>query len=96
MRACIEEILRHRAEDESNKIIARCLDICDGTVTLHVKAILHKLEFALRVEVAVFAAQRNLGGKLSPQVCRAFDGQFVCCRARGTRTHRHSNRSGHG
>ena len=57
------EILRHLAEGESNKIIARCLGICDGTVKLHVKAILRKLGLSSRVEAAVFAAQRGLGGK---------------------------------
>ena len=57
------EILRHLAEGESNKIIARCLGICDGTVKLHVKAILRKLGLSSRVEAAVLAAQRDLGAK---------------------------------
>ncbi len=57
------EILRHLAEGESNKIIARCLGICDGTVKLHVKAILRKLGLSSRVEAAVLAAQRGLGAK---------------------------------
>jgi len=54
------EILRHLAEGESNKIIARRLGICDGTVKLHVKAILRKLGLSSRVEAAVLAAQRGL------------------------------------
>lgn len=58
------EILRHLADGESNKTIARCLGICDGTVKLHVKAILRKLGLSSRVEAAVLAAQRGLGVKL--------------------------------
>jgi len=57
------EILRHLAEGESNKIIARHLGISDGTVKLHVKAILRKLGLASRVEAAVLAVQRGLGVK---------------------------------
>ncbi len=57
------EILRHLAEGESNKIIARRLGICDGTVKLHVKAILRKLGLSSRVEAAVMAAQRGLAVK---------------------------------
>jgi two-component system nitrate/nitrite response regulator NarL len=57
------EILRHLAEGESNKIIARRLGICDGTVKLHVKAILRKLGLSSRVEAAVLAAQRGLGAR---------------------------------
>jgi two-component system nitrate/nitrite response regulator NarL len=34
------EILSHVAEGQSNKMIARALNITDGTVKLHVKAIL--------------------------------------------------------
>ncbi len=57
------EILRHLAEGESNKIIARQLGICDGTVKLHVKAILRKLGLSSRVEAAVLAAQRGLAAR---------------------------------
>ena len=57
------EILRHLAEGESNKIIARHLGISDGTVKLHVKAILRKLGLSSRVEAAVLAVQRGLGVK---------------------------------
>jgi two-component system nitrate/nitrite response regulator NarL len=57
------EILGHLAEGASNKIIARRLGICDGTVKLHVKAILRKLRLSSRVEAAVMAAQRGLGVK---------------------------------
>ncbi len=54
------EILCHLAEGESNKVIARNLSISDGTVKLHVKAILRKLEVHSRVEAAVMAVERRL------------------------------------
>ena len=53
------EILCHLAEGESNKVIARNLGISDGTVKLHVKAILRKLEVHSRVEAAVMAVKRS-------------------------------------
>lgn len=54
------EILGLLAEGQSNKVIARNLDISDGTVKLHVKAILRKLEIHSRVEAAVMAVQHGL------------------------------------
>ncbi|MEA3292124.1 MAG: response regulator [Pseudomonadota bacterium] len=54
------EILCHLAEGESNKVIARNLDISDGTVKLHVKAILSKLGVHSRVEAAVMAVEKGL------------------------------------
>ena len=54
------EILCHLAEGQSNKVIARNLNISDGTVKLHVKAILRKLEVHSRVEAAVMAVERRL------------------------------------
>ena len=59
------EILCHLAEGQSNKVIARNLGIADGTVKLHVKAILRKLEVHSRVEAAVIAVEQNLCGKRS-------------------------------
>jgi two-component system nitrate/nitrite response regulator NarL len=53
------EILCLLAEGQSNKLIARNLGISDGTVKLHVKAILRKLEVHSRVEAAVMAVERN-------------------------------------
>jgi two-component system nitrate/nitrite response regulator NarL len=55
------EILEHIAGGLSNKMIARALDITDGTVKLHVKAILRKLGLRSRVEAAVTAAEHGLG-----------------------------------
>lgn len=54
------EILCHLADGQSNKVIARNLGISDGTVKLHVKAILRKLNVHSRVEAAVIAVERNL------------------------------------
>jgi two-component system nitrate/nitrite response regulator NarL len=55
------EILEHVAEGSSNKMIARALEITDGTVKLHVKAILRKLGARSRVEAAVRAVEHGLG-----------------------------------
>lgn len=55
-----QEILCHLAEGQSNKTIARQLGISDGTVKLHVKAILRKLDVHSRVEAAVIAVERGL------------------------------------
>lgn len=54
------EILGHLAAGKSNKAIARDLGISDGTVKLHVKAILRKLVVHSRVEAAVMAVERGL------------------------------------
>ena len=55
------EILAHVAMGLSNKMIARALEIADGTVKLHVKAILRKLGMRSRVEAAVAAVEHGLG-----------------------------------
>ena len=57
------EILGLLAEGLSSKGIARNLGISDGTVKLHVKAILRKLEVHSRVEAAVMAVQHGLNKK---------------------------------
>ena len=54
------EILCLLAEGQSNKVIARNLGISDGTVKLHVKAILRKLGVHSRVEAAVIAVEQGL------------------------------------
>lgn len=58
------EILVHIAEGQSNKVIARELDITDGTVKLHVKAILRKLGVHSRVEAAVIAVESGMNKKV--------------------------------
>jgi two-component system nitrate/nitrite response regulator NarL len=53
------EILTHLARGESNKTIARALDISHDTVKLHVRHILTKLNLNSRVEAAVFAVEQR-------------------------------------
>ena len=55
------EILEHLARGFSNKMIANALAITDGTVKLHVKAILRKLGLRSRVEAAVSAVEHGMG-----------------------------------
>jgi len=62
-----QEILCHLAEGFSNKVIARRLGISDGTVKLHVKAILRKLDVHSRVEAAVIAVERGLCERSPPR-----------------------------
>ncbi len=54
------QILSHLALGESNKVIARALDISHDTVKLHVRHILSKLSMSSRVEAAVFAVEHKL------------------------------------
>ncbi|MDE1950226.1 MAG: DNA-binding response regulator, partial [Burkholderiales bacterium] len=53
------EILAHLSHGESNKTIARALDISHDTVKLHVRHILTKLNLNSRVEAAVFAVEQR-------------------------------------
>lgn len=59
------EILSHLSRGESNKAIARNLDISHDTVKLHVRHILAKLNLSSRVEAAVFAVEHRVapGGR---------------------------------
>ncbi|HQT69376.1 MAG TPA: response regulator [Thiobacillus sp.] len=54
------EILTHLSRGESNKAIARSLDISHDTVKLHVRHILAKLNLSSRVEAAVFAVENRV------------------------------------
>ncbi len=55
------EILTRIAEGHSNKVIARDLNISDGTVKVHVKHILKKMGMKSRVEAAVWLVNRRTG-----------------------------------
>ncbi len=55
------DVLKDITKGWSNKIIARDLGITDGTVKLHVKSILRKLNVHSRVEAAVIAVEEGLG-----------------------------------
>ena len=54
------EILRHVALGQTNKAIARELDISPETVKLHVRKVLSKLKLSSRVEAAVFAVEHGV------------------------------------
>ncbi|GAA0859274.1 two-component system response regulator NarL [Aliiglaciecola litoralis] len=56
------EILKLIAKGMSNKLIARELDISDGTVKVHVKHFLKKLNLRSRVEAAVWMVHHQKGG----------------------------------
>ncbi len=53
------EILRHLRGGESNKVIARELNIAEATVKVHVKHLLKKLGLKTRVEAAVWAVNNK-------------------------------------
>lgn len=55
------EILKLISKGLSNKLIARELDISDGTVKVHVKHLLKKLGLRSRVEAAVWMINHNKG-----------------------------------
>ena len=54
------EILACLARGESNKLIARVLDLAESTVKIHVQNILKKLGLSSRVQAAVFAVEQGL------------------------------------
>jgi two-component system nitrate/nitrite response regulator NarL len=54
------EILACLARGESNKLIARVLDLAESTVKIHVQNILKKLGLSSRVQAAVFAVEHGL------------------------------------
>lgn len=54
------EILQAIAHGMSNKMVARKLDIAEGTVKVHVKNLLKKLNLRSRVEAAVWAVNHGL------------------------------------
>lgn len=52
-----KQVLKHVAAGLSNKMIARKLDIAEGTVKVHVKRVLNKLGMRSRVEAAVWMTE---------------------------------------
>lgn len=54
-----EQIVSLIAEGKSNKVIARELGISDGTVKVHVKNVLRKLNLSSRLEAAVWAFEHG-------------------------------------
>lgn len=59
------EILEHLSHGESNKAIARALQISPDTVKLHVRRVLSKLNLTSRVEAAVFAVEHRIPDRSS-------------------------------
>ncbi len=55
------EVLALIALGDSNKLIARKLDIAETTVKIHVQHILRKLQLSSRVHAAIYAASREAG-----------------------------------
>ena len=55
------EVLAYIARGDSNKVIARALDIAETTVKVHVQHILRKLELSSRVQAAVYASALDVG-----------------------------------
>jgi two-component system nitrate/nitrite response regulator NarL len=54
-----KEILECLARGESNKVIARSLDLSESTVKIHVQNVLKKLHLTSRVQAAVFAVEHR-------------------------------------
>jgi two-component system nitrate/nitrite response regulator NarL len=59
------EVLDHVARGQSNKVIAKALDISHNTVKLHVRHIMAKLDLGSRVEAAVFAFEHRTSSEHS-------------------------------
>lgn len=55
------EVLARLAKGQSNKEIARALDLAESTVKIHVQSILKKLELTSRVQAAVYAVEHGFG-----------------------------------
>ncbi|MBP9216032.1 MAG: response regulator transcription factor [Agitococcus sp.] len=54
-----KEVLQLVATGQSNKEIARSLDIGESTVKFHIQSILRKLNLSSRVQAAVYASQQK-------------------------------------
>ncbi|HQZ02180.1 MAG TPA: response regulator transcription factor [Thauera sp.] len=55
------EMLQFIARGQSNKEIARALELAESTVKIHVQNMLRKLNLSSRVQAAVFAVENGLG-----------------------------------
>jgi two-component system, NarL family, nitrate/nitrite response regulator NarL len=61
------EITRRIVEGDSNKHIARRLDIAEATVKAHVKTILRKISVSNRTQVAIWAMNNGIGNEVADQ-----------------------------
>ena len=57
------DILASLAQGESNKEIARRLDLAESTVKIHVQNIFKKLNMTSRVQVALYAVEHGFGNR---------------------------------
>jgi two-component system nitrate/nitrite response regulator NarL len=57
-----KEIIACLARGESNKTIARTLDLAESTVKIHVQNVLKKLKLSSRVQAAVYAVEHRRNG----------------------------------
>jgi DNA-binding NarL/FixJ family response regulator len=65
------EVLSRLANGESNKLIARTLNIADATVKVHVKALLRKIGVINRTQAALWAF--NNGFAAAGSACRSLE-----------------------
>ena len=66
-----KDILACLARGESNKSIARRLELAESTVKIHVQNVLKKLKLSSRVQAAVFAVEHRMlsGSELKKPTC---------------------------
>ena len=55
------QILGCLAHGDSNKEIARSLDLAESTVKIHIQNIFKKLNMSSRVQAALYAAEHGFG-----------------------------------
>lgn len=60
------EILRHLVDGDSNKVIARRLDVTEATVKVHMKSLMRKLKCANRTQAAVWALNHGFSEQGGP------------------------------
>lgn len=57
-----KDVVQLLAKGESNKVIARHLDLSESTVKIHVQNVLKKLGLSSRVQIAVYAIGHGMSG----------------------------------
>jgi two-component system nitrate/nitrite response regulator NarL len=65
------QILSHVRNGAQNKQIANALKISDGTVKVHLKAILKKIRVQNRTQAAIWALNNGVGGSSSGRIANA-------------------------
>ncbi|CAN7713090.1 response regulator transcription factor [Bradyrhizobium sp. LjRoot220] len=66
-----KSILRGLIEGESNKCIARKIDIAEATVKVHVKAILRKIRVQNRTQAAIWGMNNRASSNSQPSISNA-------------------------